>query len=1035
MNPCAGAPTRPSDFSLEVHHGGSFTFRPNKVYTGGKLDTIHGLEPDYMSLLELDAMVQRLGYAPNTALYHKKPNCTFDNGLVKINSDKEAYGMLDFLHTGRIAKVYLEHIGGVTFIGSQDGSSIGQSNVEVFDLDLEPIVELGSGNVETHGKSGAINLEQGFVVDIESEFVGIDDVNIVEECRNEEEENLDPDPESGSDSSTDSVYYSDHSFHENDDDRLYETFVEDQPEFNVTKGDEEVKPVYDQGPLSDGDSLYGSDNSYDSTSDEESEGRKKAPFKTFRPHTDMEDPKFKIGMFFSSTKDFKAAIKHHAIKHQRNVKLVKNDKRRVRAKCQKPCPWEVYAAKVMGESTYQVRTYMGKHTCTISYKNRNVNSTIIAKRYIEELRTNPGIPIVAFKDRVRKEMKVDVSRTQLYRAKRKAAQLNYGSDLQQYSRLWDYCEELRRSNPGSTVVMDAPIDAENCNITESNEHEWTFINDRQKGLLPAINEEVPRAEHRHCAKHLLSNFQKRFRGVSYEENFWDCSKATYVAIFEEAMARMKEEDEEAHHWLTLEPPQYWSRSHFRDIVKCDMVCNNLCEAFNKALLEATGKPIIEMLELIRCYFNHRMLIRREWIKKFGNELLPNCYSKLEENLKQSSICSSHWFGDMQYQVWFGEGEQYTVDLNIRSCSCRKWDLCGIPCPHAIAAIQEKKDKVEGYISKWYSETSYINAYQPLVKPINGSKMWPKTGFTPVIPPSERRKQGRPKKKRILGAEEYINPKYPNKLRKIGQNSVYCGRCGQHRHNRRSCTGPDVGSSRGGGRSGVQGRGGGRSGVQGSSRGGVQGSSRGGGRSGVQVRGGRTGMQFNVRGGRGGRDTSQQPRGGRSGRGGIRMRGGAATSIGSANSRGVVHMRGGATSLANAALSANQVNIPTNYDQATQASQTRGRSNAVQIRGAGNGVRMRGGGAFRGRATSIANQASQTSTVTAVTKEQRGEGERRLRRRQVVRLSIEASILLLQLSSSIYPHFRRPIFDSEVRASQWLKRCIHKKLEMALRRGE
>ncbi|KAH7840726.1 hypothetical protein Vadar_020739 [Vaccinium darrowii] len=798
MNPCAGAPTRPSDFSLEVHHGGSFTFRPNKVYTGGKLDTIHGLEPDYMSLLELDAMVQRLGYAPNTALYYKKPNCTFDNGLVKINSDKEAYGMLDFLHTGRIAKVYLEHIGGVKFIGSQDGSSIGQSNVEVFYLDLEPIVEFGSGNVETHGKSGAVNLEQGFVVDIESEFVGIDDVNIVEECRNEEEENLDLDPESDSDSSTDSVYYSDHSFHENDDDRLYETFVEGQPEFNVTKGDEEVEPVYDQGPLSDGDSIYDSDNSYDNTSDEESEGRKKAPFKTFRPHTDMEDPKFKIGMFFSSTKDFKAAIKHHAIKHQRNVKLVKNDKRRVRA------------------------------------------------------------------------------------------------------------------------------------------------NDRQKGLLPAINEEVPRAEHRHCAKHLLSNFQKRFRGVSYEENFWDCSKATYVAIFEEAMARLKEEDEEAHHWLTLEPPQYWSRSHFRDIVKCDMVCNNLCEAFNKALLEARGKPIIEMLELIRCYFNHRMLIRREWIKKFGNELLPNCYSKLEENLKQSSICSSHWFGDMQYQG--------------------------------------KKDKVEGHISKWYSKTSYINAYQPLVKPINGYKMWPKTGFTPVIPPSERRKQGRPKKKRILGAEEYINPKYPNKLRKIGQNYVYCGRCGQHGHNRRSCTGPDVGSSRGGGRSGVQGRGGGRSGVQGrgggrsgvqgSSRVGVQGSSRGGGRSGVQVRGVRTGMQFNVKGGRGGRDTSQQPRGGRSGRGGIRMRGGAATSIGGANSRGVVRMRGGATSLANAASSANQVNIPTNYDQATQASQTRGRSNAVQIRGAGNGVRMRGGGAFRGRATSIANQASQTSTVTAVTKEQR-----------------------------------------------------------------
>ncbi|KAH7854897.1 hypothetical protein Vadar_018833 [Vaccinium darrowii] len=43
-------------------------------------------------------------------------------------------------------------------------------------------------------------------------------------------------------------------------------------------------------------------------------------------------------------------------------------------------------------------------------------------------------------------------------ARRKAAKLIYGDDIAQYGRLWDYCEELRRSNPGSTVVMDARLD-------------------------------------------------------------------------------------------------------------------------------------------------------------------------------------------------------------------------------------------------------------------------------------------------------------------------------------------------------------------------------------------------------------------------------------------------------------------------------------------------------------------------------------------------------------------------------------------------
>lgn len=96
-----------------------------------------------------------------------------------------------------------------------------------------------------------------------------------------------------------------------------------------------------------------------------------------------------------------------------------------------------------------------------------------------------------------------------------------------------------------------------------------------------------------------------------------------------------------------------------------MVCNNLCEAFNKSILEARRKPIIEMLEWIRCYLSNRMLIRREWIRKFSNELLPICHTKLEENLNEASVCSSKWFGDLQFQVWCGEGEQYTVDLAQR----------------------------------------------------------------------------------------------------------------------------------------------------------------------------------------------------------------------------------------------------------------------------------------------------------------------------------------------------------------------------------
>lgn len=566
----AGAPVYLTDFSIEVHHGGAFTLKPRKVYSGGKIDTVNGLNSDYLSMLELDGLVEQLGYAPNVLLYCKKPNCSLDNGLVPIRCDKDAYGMLDLLHKDRTIVLYFEHVRGLDPIESQVGSSktsvtqaqvmesqVGSSKnsvaqAQVIDLDVEPQVDLWPATLESHVQvfeEG--NMEQGN---------GLDDVNI-------EDVNQVDMEDANSDSSSESMYYSDHSYQEGDDDRLYDTFIDQNEEFvgfpDIDERNPHVEPIDDQGQLSDGDPKYDSDYSFYSSSDEETDRRPKPPFKTFKPEADMEDPRFTRGQYFNSAKEFKDAVKQHAIKHQRNVKLVKNDKRRVRAKCESPCEWLVYAAKVLADSKYQVRTYKSKHTCTITYSNRNVTSHMIAKRYMEDIRTNPRIPWQSFKDRIRKEMKVDVSRTQIYRAKRKAGQLIYGSDLEQYGRLWDYCAELRRSNPGSTVVMDAPIDSESgqprfnrlyiflagpktgflsgcrkiigvdgchlkgqysgqlltavgvdpnnasypmaycvveteskdtwrwfftllkmdCNITDANEHEWTFINDRQKVMF------------------------------------------------------------------------------------------------------------------------------------------------------------------------------------------------------------------------------------------------------------------------------------------------------------------------------------------------------------------------------------------------------------------------------------------------------------------------------------------------------------------------------------------------------------------------
>ncbi|KAL0366773.1 UNVERIFIED_CONTAM: hypothetical protein Sradi_3567400 [Sesamum radiatum] len=51
------------------------------------------------------------------------------------------------------------------------------------------------------------------------------------------------------------------------------------------------------------------------------------------------------------------------------------------------------------------------------------------------------------------ELRCHVSRDQAYRAKRAALKKLEGSLEHQFTKLWDYAEEVRRTNPGSTMIL------------------------------------------------------------------------------------------------------------------------------------------------------------------------------------------------------------------------------------------------------------------------------------------------------------------------------------------------------------------------------------------------------------------------------------------------------------------------------------------------------------------------------------------------------------------------------------------------------
>ena len=178
-------------------------------------------------------------------------------------------------------------------------------------------------------------------------------------------------------------------------------------------------------------------------------------------------------------------------------------------------------------------------------------------------------------------------------------------------------------------------------------------------------------------------------------------------------------------------------------------------------------------------------------------------------------------------------EGFTVDERLGSCSCRSWQLSGIPCQHGCAAIYFLRKNPEDYISEWYSKARFVTAYTPYLLGMNGMDQWPSTNYQKPLPPIVKKMPGRPPHKRKKDAGE----KDDGNRTRVGRKGVimHCSLCKGEGHNVRGCPTRKEGESVGESSCGKANRGGKNESARGSVRGGKTMSV-----SGQSVRGGKNG---------------------------------------------------------------------------------------------------------------------------------------------------------------------------------------------------
>ncbi|XP_010463294.1 PREDICTED: uncharacterized protein LOC104743965 [Camelina sativa] len=312
-----------------------------------------------------------------------------------------------------------------------------------------------------------------------------------------------------------------------------------------------------------------------------------------------------------------------------------------------------------------------------------------------------------------------------------------------------------------------------------------MISDMHRSIIHGMAMELPKAEHRACARHIYANLKKDHKSDTLKPLFWRVASSYNEADFRSNLAVFREMDPRACDDLLKKDHRKWCKAFFRTASSCGDTHNNHTESYNRTLKKARRKLFVEMLELIRRDAMQRIATRFKIAKKETAKYTKKARKEVEKSCDEAQNCYSLSSTGGKYEiVEFGNG--FGVSLSRRECACRKWDLTGIPCRHAVCAIRENCQEVEDYISDYYLTEKWRDNYRRGLSPVNGTKFWEEVGGRRIYGPPYKRPPGRPKgKARIKGVHE--SPTKNNKY-KVGRKGriAHCSLCGGAGHNSRKC---------------------------------------------------------------------------------------------------------------------------------------------------------------------------------------------------------------------------------------------------------
>ncbi|XP_075086289.1 uncharacterized protein LOC142168997 [Nicotiana tabacum] len=419
------------------------------------------------------------------------------------------------------------------------------------------------------------------------------------------------------------------------------------------------------------------------------------------------------------------------------------------------CEWRFKASSINKSQMFKVREFNNKHTCPLKdkvYEQCQASSSLIGGMIRSKLTNHKRkyTPKDIIND-VKSDFGVDVSYMLAWWAKEKAMNFLRGEPADSYNKLPGYLYTMDMTYPGSHIRM-----------VKSPQNVFMYVYISLYAFIKGFD---------HCrpivvvdGSHLKSAYTGTFVSASTLDGAGHILPLAYGVIDSENDAA----------WS-------WFFEQFKEAYG---------ERENMCIISDRNESIIKSVLRVYPMVPHFACIWHLWnnvYKKFKKS-----HSKLSEIYFSMAKAYTHAEYDSLMEkvekvvpsteylhTVNDEGRHYTVCLLERKCSCGRFQVDELPCPHAWAVLKSKFLMPEDYCSDYYKPKSVIMTYEVPVYPLPDQNEWNIPAHISeevVLLPKWKRPPGRPKKKHDKPFSELLQKK----------NQHLCSICGQGGHNKRTC---------------------------------------------------------------------------------------------------------------------------------------------------------------------------------------------------------------------------------------------------------